>query len=113
MNADLYPVLTEIERDLDNPFSQPKGPWWGIGKRERDRLIHDTINKFDNKLKDAPAYELDVYAEGLKSHIARALYFNMEAPLSDYEIIIIFCHQNLTFTFLALIVRLLYKRTAF
>lgn len=105
MKADLYPYLTDVERDMDSFLPKEEYFLWNIGDERREQQISDIIIDFNNKLKDATIYDLDVYTEGLKSHVARALLFYLDAPLSDYEKVIIYCHQNLSFAFLALIVR--------
>ena len=105
MKADLFPDLTNIERDLDNPFSTPKGPWWGRGEDVRNSQIQAAISSCARKLQSSSIDDLSAYAEALKPHLKRAMDYMGGGCWSDYERCIAYCHTQLSFSYFALLIR--------
>ncbi len=117
MKVDIYPVLTAIKRDLDNPFAWSKGPWYGRGKDERDSLINATATKFDKQLRSSSPMDLVAYTEGLKPHLLNAITKNhgawSESEYADereYKGAILYCYTQLTLVFFTLLLREYAKR---
>ena len=105
MIAELFPFLTNIERDLEGLSTRESNPLWCIGKTARNARINATITNFDRQLNAASTDDLTAYAEGLKPHLQRAMAYRAGDIWTDYQSTIADCHKHFCFAFFALILR--------
>ncbi len=105
MLAELFPFLTNIERDLEGLSTRESNPLWRIGKTARNARINATITNFDRQLNAASTDDLTAYAEGLKPHLQRAMAYRAGDIWTDYQSTIADCHKHFCFAFFALILR--------
>ncbi len=106
MIAETFPVLADIEHDLDAPFSEEKSPFYGYGITRRKELLSQTMTKFDELIKSRTQDGLMAYEEGLKSHLLKAMtYATKKRHWSEYHLTLAQCHRLLCFAFFAMLIR--------